>query len=71
MNYLNLLNHKDKSIVPNTVTNIFKITPKIGCLATGMLRILFKDYLIILADAKTMVTWLRMEAAEYKFDNGH
>jgi 20S proteasome alpha/beta subunit len=53
------------------VTNIFKITPKIGCLATGMLRILFKDYLIILADAKTMVTWLRMEAAEYKFDNGH
>jgi len=50
----------DRLIDPRSVTNIFNITDTIGCVTTG-----------IAPDAKAIVTRMRMEAAEYRFENGH
>jgi len=50
----------DRLIDPRSVTNIYNITDTIGCVTTG-----------IAPDAKAIVTRMRMEAAEYKFENGH
>jgi 20S proteasome subunit alpha 1 len=50
----------DKLVDASTVTNIFNITPTIGCLTTG-----------ILPDAKCVVNNLRKEASDYQLENGH
>jgi len=50
----------DKLIDPSSVTHMYKITPKMGCVMTGLA-----------ADAKALVTKARIEAAEYKFQNGY
>ncbi|OQS02897.1 proteasome subunit alpha type-6 [Thraustotheca clavata] len=50
----------DKLIDPDSVTNIFKITPLIGCLMTGLY-----------ADAKAQVQRLRYEAHEFEHKFGY
>jgi len=50
----------DRLIDPKSVSNIFNITDTIGCVTTG-----------IAPDAKAIITRLRQEAAEYRFENGH
>lgn len=50
----------DRLIDPASVTNIFQITDKIGCIMTG-----------IIADARAQVQRLRMEAHEYRFKYGY
>jgi len=50
----------DRLIDPKSVTNIFNVADTIGCVTTG-----------IAPDAKAVVNMLRMESAEYKFENGH
>lgn len=49
----------DKLIDASSVTNIYRITPKIGCIMTGKY-----------ADAKAAVDRIRQEAFEFQFDNG-
>jgi len=50
----------DKLIDPASVTRMFKITDKLGCVVTGLI-----------ADAKASVTRARQEAAEFKYTNGY
>jgi 20S proteasome subunit alpha 1 len=50
----------DRLIDPASVTNVFKITDKIGCLMTGMT-----------ADARASTQRLRYEAHEYRFKYGY
>lgn len=50
----------DKLIVKESVTNIFKITDTIGVIVTGDVT-----------DAKSLITYYRMIAAEFKFKNGY
>ncbi|CAM9513999.1 unnamed protein product [Ectocarpus sp. 12 AP-2014] len=50
----------DRLIDPTSVTNIFKITDKIGCLMTGMI-----------ADSRVLVQRLRYEAHEFRFKYGY
>jgi len=50
----------DRLIDPKSVTNIYNITDTIGAVTTG-----------IAPDAKAIITRLRSEAADYKFENGH
>jgi len=50
----------DRLIDPKSVTNIFNITERIGAVTVG-----------IQPDARAIVSRMRMEAAEYKFENGH
>mmetsp|Transcript_66893 Transcript_66893/g.93046 ORF Transcript_66893/g.93046 Transcript_66893/m.93046 type:complete len:145 (+) Transcript_66893:42-476(+) len=50
----------DRLIDPESVTNIYNINEDIGCVTVGLAP-----------DAKQIVQRLRMEAAEYKFTNGH
>ena len=50
----------DKLIVKDSVTNIFKITDSIGVMVTGSVT-----------DAKSLITYYRMKAAEFKFQNGY
>jgi 20S proteasome subunit alpha 1 len=50
----------DRLIDPRSVTNIFHITDTIGCVVTG-----------IAPDAKAIISRMRSEAADYKFENGH
>eukprot|EP00331_Platyophrya_macrostoma_P022005 CAMPEP_0176440124 /NCGR_PEP_ID=MMETSP0127-20121128/20375_1 /TAXON_ID=938130 /ORGANISM="Platyophrya macrostoma, Strain WH" /LENGTH=249 /DNA_ID=CAMNT_0017824571 /DNA_START=30 /DNA_END=782 /DNA_ORIENTATION=- len=50
----------DLLIDPSSVSNIYNITDTIGALTTG-----------ITPDAKAIISRLRMEAADYKFENGH
>ncbi|CAM9140581.1 unnamed protein product [Chrysoparadoxa australica] len=50
----------DRLIDPVSVTNLFKVTDKIGCLMTGMI-----------ADAKAEVQRLRYEAHEFRYKYGY
>ena len=50
----------DKLHDPESVTNLYNITENIGLVMTGMV-----------ADARSSVTRLRNEAAEFKFNNGY
>ena len=50
----------DKLHDPDSVTNLYHITPNIGLVMTGMVP-----------DARSSVTRLRNEAAEFKFQNGY
>lgn len=50
----------DKLIVKESVTNIFKVTDTIGVMVTGSIT-----------DAKAMITYFRMLAAQFKFKYGY
>lgn len=50
----------DRLMDPKSVTHLFQITEKIGCLVTG-----------IIADCKSSVQRARYEAADYKFKYGY
>eukprot|EP00697_Spironema_sp_BW2_P006859 gnl/Spiro4/21030_TR10259_c0_g1_i1.p2 gnl/Spiro4/21030_TR10259_c0_g1~~gnl/Spiro4/21030_TR10259_c0_g1_i1.p2 ORF type:complete len:248 (-),score=85.58 gnl/Spiro4/21030_TR10259_c0_g1_i1:144-887(-) len=50
----------DKLLDPTSVTHLFKVTDTLGCLATGLI-----------ADAKSSVQRSRMEAAQFKYENGY
>ncbi|KRX06743.1 hypothetical protein PPERSA_09145 [Pseudocohnilembus persalinus] len=51
---------QDKLIDESSVTNIFKINPKIGCVTTG-----------IYPDCKAVVTRLRQEAGQFHLEQGY
>ena len=50
----------DKLIEPSSVTRIFNITQKIGCVAVGLV-----------ADSRSFVSQARQEAAKFKYDYGY
>jgi 20S proteasome subunit alpha 1 len=50
----------DKLIDPASVTHMYRLTPQLGCVMTGLS-----------ADGKALVVKARQEAAEFKFDNGY
>lgn len=54
-------------IEPSSVTNLHKITPKVGALTTGVLRRRASNK----ADARALVQRIRQEGFEYSQDNGH
>ena len=55
-----MTHHKDKLIVAESITHIFNITDSIGAIATGNM-----------VDAKSIISWLWMVAAEFKYKNGY
>jgi len=50
----------DRLLVADSVTSIFNIADTIGLIAVGNMN-----------DAKSLVTWLRHQATEFKFKNGY
>lgn len=50
----------DKLVDASSVTHMFKITEKIGCVMTGLLP-----------DCKSLVTHARQVASDFEFDNGY
>ncbi|KAG1052049.1 hypothetical protein G6F43_005784 [Rhizopus delemar] len=73
----------DKLLDPSTITHVFKLTPKIGCVMTGMIGKCNsfeheRDEIINLkllneptADARSQVTRARQEAAEFRYKYGY
>jgi hypothetical protein len=57
---LRISNVQDKLIDPSSVTHLFKLTEKIGCVVTGLLP-----------DSKALVAKARQMAAEFEFDHGY
>jgi len=51
---------QDKLVVKESVTRLFKITDKIGCVATGLM-----------ADCRRHVGDIRQIASQFKYDNGY
>lgn len=50
----------DKLVSPDSVTNLHRITPNIGCITTGLP-----------ADSTAQISRARQEAAEFLFENGY
>lgn len=50
----------DRLMDPKSISHMFNITPKIGCLATGMI-----------SDCKAQIQRLRYEAADFKYKFGY
>jgi 20S proteasome subunit alpha 1 len=66
----------DKLLDPSTVTNVYKVSKSIGCVLTGLIRISLQACLYflmpnIVADARAQVQKSRLEAAEFKYQNGY
>ena len=69
----------DKLLDPSSVTTVYKVSRGVGCVTTGMIRIhslfcfLEFDLLIWMgiADARAQVQKARLEAAEFKYQNGY
>lgn len=51
---------QDKLIDPSSVSNLYQITDKVGCVMTGLP-----------ADCRALVTQARAEAAEYRYNYGY
>ena len=63
---------QDKLIDPNSVTRMFKVSDKIGCVMTGLIgKKLLYNIMLFLADAKSLIQRIRQESATFKYKNGY